>query len=431
MAKIKPFKAIIYNKEKIKDLARVVCPPYDVISPVRQEYFHRLDPYNFIRIILGKDVVGEDKYRRAASYFKDWQKDGILIEDSSPAIYFYSHQYHLKGEKKTRLGFIALLHLDDKNTPTFAHENTRSEAKEDRLKLLKKVKANLSPIFVLFSDRKRIIPRLYQQYIQSKDPFIEVTDDEKNVHQIWRINDPKVLADIQAKILGENTFIADGHHRYEVACALRNEIRKKLGSLPEDSSLNYVLTYFTNIESLGLVVLPIHRLVKLASGFNLEDFIQRLKANFDVEEIKDKVRFFFLLEKAGRSEHVIGMYKNKKYWLVRLKNIKILDKMISDKPKEYRSLDVSILNYLILREILDIPLENKERITFSNNPEEFIREVDRDDSYVAFFLNPVKVNQIISVALTGNRMPAKSTYFYPKVLSGLVINQHTQTQNAQ
>jgi len=431
MAKIKPFKAVIYNKEKVKDLARVVCPPYDVISPSRQEYFHRLDPYNFIHIILGKDVPGEDKYRRAAACFKEWLGKGIFTEDSSPAVYFYSHQYHLKGEKKTRLGFIALLHLGEKNSSTYAHENTRSEAKEDRLKLTRKVKANLSPIFVLFSDRKRIIPRLYEQQIKDKKPFIEITDDDKNVHKIWRIDDPKTLEDIQAKISSENTFIADGHHRYEVACAYRDEIKKKMGSLPEDSSLNYVLTYFTNIESLGLIVLPIHRLVKPASAFSMQDFMQRLKINFGVEEVRDKTRFFFLLEKAGRSEHVIGMYKNRKYWLVRLKNIKTLDKSISDKSKEYRSLDVSILNYLILKDILGIPLEDKEQITFSNDPQDFILEVDRNDNYIAFFLNPVKVNQIISVALAGNKMPAKSTYFYPKVLSGLVINKHTNHLGSQ
>jgi len=175
-------------------------------------------------------------------------------------------------------------------------------------------------------------------------------------------------------------------------------------------------------------VLPIHRLVKLKAGFNMQDFIQRLKVNFDVEEVRDKARFFFLLEKAGRSEHVIGMYKNKKYWLIRLKNIKILDKIISDKPREYRCLDVSILNYLILQDILGISLDNKERVTFSNDPQEFILETDRDDNRIAFFLNPVKVSQIIAVALTGNRMPAKSTYFYPKVLSGLVINKHPELQ---
>ena len=430
MAKIKPFKAISYNKEKIRDLSKVVCPPYDVISPLKQEYLHRLDPHNFIHIIFGKDMPGQDKYRRAAGYFKEWQSDGVFLEDASPAIYFYSHQYYLRGERKTRLGFIALLHLGDKNTSAFAHENTRSAAKEDRLKLIRRLKANLSPIFVLFWDRKRIIPRLYEQRIRDKEPFIEVTSEDKEVHKLWRIDDPAVLADMQAKMAGEDIFIADGHHRYEVACAFRDEMKERMGGLPEDSSFNYVLAYFTNIESLGLVVLPIHRLVKLQFTFKMEDFIARLKANFDVEEVKDKTRFFFLLEKAGRSEHAIGMYKNRKFWLVRLKNVKLLDKMIKDKPKEYRSLDVSILNYLILKEVLGIPLEDKQRISFSSDADEFMREVDRDDANIAFFLNPVKVKQIISVALSGHKMPAKSTYFYPKVLSGLVINKHSEHKGA-
>ena len=157
----------------------------------------------------------------------------------------------------------------------------------------------------------------------------------------------------------ENIFIADGHHRYEVACAYRDEMKMKLGTITGDESFNYILAYFTNVESRGLTILPIHRLVKLNPQQNTQDLKMRLSDYFDVEEIKDKAKFFFLLEKAGESEHVLGMYKDKKYWLLRLKNIKILDKIINDKPREYRPLDVSILNYIVLKKILG--LESKIR----------------------------------------------------------------------
>ena len=424
MTKISPFRAIIYNQEKVKDLSGVVCPPYDIISPPRKDYYHNLNPHNLIHMLLGKDIPGEDKYRRAANYFKDWLKNKILIPDESPAIYFYSQQYNLKGERKTRLGFIARLYLEERNSSIFGHEHTHLEPKEDRLRLLKAVKANLSPIFVLFSDKKRLIQSIYQQHIQSKKPFIDIIDDEKIVHKLWRLDSPAILSSIQTKMSGENIFIADGHHRYEVACAYRDQMRQKVGTVKQDEDFNYTLSYFTNVGSHDLTIFPIHRLVKLDSVMDIKKFLASITDYFDIEEVKDKIRFFFLMEKARTSaEHVLGMYKDKIYWLLRLKNIKILDRVIGDKPAEFRSLDVSILNYIVLKKILKIDLDNKDILTFSPNADELIEKVDNNTLYVALFLNPVKVQQIISVALTGDKMPVKTSYFYPKVLSGLVINK--------
>jgi len=423
MAKIKPFKALIYNQEKIKDLAKVVCPPYDVISPQRQQYFRDLHPNNLIHILLSKDTLQEDKYRAAAGYFKEWVKSGVFVNDEKPGIYFYSQQYSLKGEKKTRLGFIARLYLEERKS-TFGHEHTHLEAKEDRFKLLKKVKANLSPIFVIFPDKKRLIQEVFQKHLKEEKPFIDVTDDEGVRHKVWRLTSPENIAKIEAKIADENIFIADGHHRYEVACAYRDEMKKKLGASTGQESFNYTLAYFTNPNPQGLTILPIHRLVKLPSAIAQEGLKDQLREYFDVEEIKDKTRFFFLMEKGGRGEHLLGMYHKGRYSLLRLKNVKTLDKLLADKPQDYRRLDVCILNSIILKGILGIDAQSKEVLTYSQNAEELIAKADRDERYMAFFLNPVKMEQIISVAMSGNKMPQKSTYFYPKVLSGLVINRH-------
>jgi uncharacterized protein (DUF1015 family) len=424
MTKLKPFQAVIYNHEKVKDISKVTCPPYDVISADKQQYYHDLNPYNFIHILLGKDMPGEDKYQRAASYLKDWLKDKILIKESKPAIYFYSQEYNIKGEKKTRFGFISLLGLGDKDSEVFKHEHTRLEPKEDRLKLMKQVNANLSPIFVVFQDKKRIIQRVYQNYVKSSEPFIQATDDEKTVHRLWRLDAPETIRQMQDSLTQEDIFIADGHHRFEVAGIYRDEMKKRLGDeFTGEESFNYVLSYFTNTDPRGLSILPIHRLLKLENEINLEAFKEQLKEYFDVEEVKDKTRFFFLMEKGGRTEHLLGMYKDKKFWFLRLKNIKTLDRLISDKAKEYRSLDVSILNAIVFKQILGLDAVGKDRLTYSNNSEELIREVDSDRLNLAFFLNPVKIQQIIAVALDGERMPPKSTYFYPKVLSGLVINK--------
>lgn len=420
MAKIKPFKAIIYNQEKVRDISKVICPPYDIISSQKQQYYHDISPYNLIRILLGKDIPGEDKYKNAAGYFKDWLKDKIFIQDEKPAIYFHSQQYNLKGERKVRQGFIGLLSLD---SSIFGHEHTRLEPKEDRLKLLKKVKANLSPIFVLFSDHKRIIPRT-QQHIQDIKPFIDIVDEEKVSHKLWRLDSEEILNRFQDQMKRENIFIADGHHRYEVACLYRDEMKRRLGTVTLEEDFNYIMAYFTNLESHGLTILPIHRLVKLDAKMSVISNLKiALSEYFYVEEVKDRIKFFFLLEKAGYTEHVIGMYKERNYWLLRLKNVKILDKIITDKPSDYKSLDISILNYIILEKILGLDLADKERLTFSHNSSELIGATDSDSSCIAFFLNPVKSEQITSLALKGQKLPAKTTYFYPKVLSGLVINK--------
>jgi len=431
VTKIKPFKAVVYNQEKFKDLSSLVCPPYDVISPLEQQHYHDKNPHNLIRILLGKDIPREDKYRRSREHFRDWLKNKILIQDKTASVYFYSHQYHIKGERKTRLGFISLLHLGDKDQAALGHEHTRLEPKEDRFRLIKQVKANLSPIFVVFLDKKRIIDRIYQKHIQGRPPFVELIDNEKNIHKLWRLDSPDVLEQIEKGMSGEDIFIADGHHRYEVACAYRDKMRQRSrgARITGEENFNYILAYFTNTDPRGLTVLAVHRLLKLDKSLDLAALKLKLKDYFHLEEIKDKARFFFLMEKCGRTEHVLGMYKDKKYVLLRLKNIKILDKLISERPKVYRSLDIAILNTIVLKKILGRDFQDRENIKFSPCVEEFIEEADTDPLTIAFFLNPVKIQQIISVALNGERMPSKSTYFYPKVLSGMVINKFEESNS--
>jgi len=425
MSKIKAFKAVVYNADTIGDFKHVVCPPYDVISSQTQDLLYERSLHNFIHILLAKDSPLDDKYRRAGTIFRSWLKEGVLIQDEHPGIYFYSQEYVIRGEKKTRLGFISLLRLgDDKGSAVFGHENTHSAAKLDRFKLVKQVKANLSPIFIIFLDKKRIIQRIFQKHIPAVAPFIEVKDDEKTVHKLWRLTDPELLKSVESSMNNENMFIADGHHRYEVSCAYRDLMREKLGAqFTGEEDFNFCLAYFTNTDYRGLSILPIHRLLKLDRRMDLNDFMDKSKEYFDIDQIKDRTRFFFLLEKAGCAEHLLGLYLDKKYFLLRLKNVKMLDKLIADKPKEYRTLDVAILNYLVLKNILRLDLNNLKDIKYSPDPCELMEEADRDPLKVLFLLNPVKIQQIINVAISGNKMPPKSTYFYPKVLSGLVVNK--------
>ena len=425
MSKTKAFKAVFYNPQKIGGFQQVVCPPYDVISPQEQDKFLERSKYNFIHILLTKDSPQQNKYLKAGEIFRSWLKEDILIQDTCPAVYFYSQQYVVRGEKKTRLGFISLLRLGDENgSAVFGHENTHTAAKLDRFELVKQVKANLSPIFIIFLDKKRIIQRIFQKQIPAAKTFIEVVDDEKTVHKLWRLSDPDILKSIESSMDKENMFIADGHHRYEVSCAYRDLMREKLGAqFTGEEDFNFCLAYFTNTDYRGLSILPIHRLLKLDTRLDLNDFMAMAKEYFDIDQLKDRTRFFFLMEKAGCTEHLLGLYKDKKYYLLRLKNVKMLDKLIADKPKEYRVLDVAILNYLVFKNILKLDLDDLKGIKYSPDPYELMDDVDSDPLNIAFFLNPVKIQQIINIAMSGNKMPPKSTYFYPKVLSGLVVNK--------
>lgn len=426
MAKIRPFKAVIYNLKKAGELARLTCPPYDVISAEKQVFFHNLNPYNFIKILFGLDVPGENKYERAAARFEQWLKKGILTREENPAIYYYSQEYSIRGEKKVRLGLICLLRLGDDKECALGHEHTRLQPKEDRLRLLKQVKANLSPIFAIFQDHKRIIQRTYNKRVKTFDPFISIVDDEKVAHKLWRLDSPEAISEIEAGFKNEDIFIADGHHRYEVACAYRDEMKQALkDDYTGDEDFNYILAYFTNTDSKGLSIFAIHRLLSLSKDLEIESFLKSAGEYFDIEEIKEKAKFFFMLERGGR-EHLLGMFHKEKFYLMRLRNIKIIDRLLGERNSAYRSLDVAILNHIVLEKILNIDVTGKDSLKYSANHEEFVQEAGKDPKAVAFFLNPVKVEQILQVASSGEKMPAKSTYFYPKVLSGLVINKHEE-----
>ncbi len=424
MAKVSPFRAVLYNQNEIRDLSKVLCPPYDVISPARQKALQESSPYNFIRMELTEDIPGQDKYELAGNRFQEMLKKEILIQDPQPAVYFYRQEYTIKGEKKARVGFLALLKIEEQKSFIFGHERTHSDAKDDRLKLIRRVKANLSPIFVIFGDKKKVISQLLFPAIKNKEPFVNTTDDEKTVHKLWRLDGVELMKKVQERMDNENIFIADGHHRYEVACAWRDEIKRNSQSFSGEESCNYILAYFTYNDPLGLTVLPIHRLVKLDNRPDITALNAKLNEYFSVEEVKDRARFFFLLARAGVAEHVIGMYNSKRHWLLRLRNIKVLDKLMVDKPVEYRNLDTAILNATVLERILNLNLEEKKELTFSADTEELIHAADNDSTLVVFFLNPTKVDQITAIALRGEKMPPKSTYFYPKVISGLVVNKH-------
>jgi uncharacterized protein (DUF1015 family) len=417
MASIKAFQAVYYNPEKIQDFSEVVCPPYDVISKQQQDDFYKVSPYNFIRLELPKEAPkdnnSENRYTRARKTFEEWLKKGILVEDEKPAIYYYKQEYKIRGQKYSRLGFISLMKLDDSGR-VFPHENTHAAAKTDRLTLWSTLKAGLSCIFVCFSDRQKKVETIFTKEVSTTKPLIDVVDQDKVRHTLWRLANPELIGEIQNVLDGQQLFIADGHHRYEVSQEYRRMRLKGKARSTGDEPFNYVMTYFTNMDSPDLQIFPMHRIVK-----KFPTQLDFLEEYFRIDRVRNKEDLLILLARAGQNEHAFGLYDREGIRLLRLKNKSLIDELVQGTSSEYRNLDASILKSLVFDRIGVA----SEDILYTKDMDYATDMVDDRQADAAFVMNPVKIKQLRSIALTGERMPPKTTYFYPKVLSGLTIHK--------
>lgn len=417
MAAIKPFRAVHYNTEKIENLSDVFCPPYDVISKEQQEAYYKQHPANFIRLELGKEIpkdnAKENKYTRAKKTFDEWLKKGVLSQDKTPCIYFYKQDYKYLGQRYTRTGFLATLNLaDNSSVRILPHEHTHAAAKTDRFTLWSALQSNLSPIFVGYSDKSNVIDKMFIKDLASRKPDLEAVDQDKVKHMIWRLDDPAKIQQIMDVIDGQDLFICDGHHRCEVANALRKDALKKAKKVTGQESFQFVMTYFTNLDSKDLQIFPIHRIVK---KFPIS--VHLLEQYFRIDKIKTKNDFLVLLAKAGQNEHAFGLYNREGMFLLRLKNKNLIEKHVKEGSKDYKSLDAAILKALVFDQVGVA----SEDIVYSKDPSEVMSFVDDGQAEAGFLLNAVSIKQLKTIASNDERMPPKTTYFYPKVLSGLTI----------
>ena len=427
MVDVKAFKGVVYNKAEIKDVEKVFAPPYDVITPQAVERYYDNHDYNIVRLILGKEFPADNsrdnKYTRAASFLGEWLGQGVLKQDEEPAIYYYVQDYVERGKKKNRAGFIALMRLEDFGKGSvLPHENTHAKPKQDRLNLLRSVKANLSPIFSLFDDKKEILRKI-STYISSSAPYIDVHDKELTRHRLWSLTDKKMIKMVREAIKGQKVFIADGHHRYETALSFRNEMKKKIGHWTGREPFNYCLMYFTGLNGKGITILPTHRLVKYHLRF--EEALEKIKDSFHIKKVKTKKE---MLKSMGRHvvhDHKFGVYTGKgRYYILTLKNENILEEAVKvERSFNWKRLDVSILHNLLLPAIIPSSKIEEEIISYTEDMDKAIESVDNNTCNVAFLLNPTMIQEVKDIALRGERMPHKSTFFYPKLLSGLVINK--------
>ncbi|MDP3791655.1 MAG: DUF1015 domain-containing protein [Candidatus Omnitrophota bacterium] len=418
MPSIRPFKAIIYNKKKVKDFTKVVAPPYDVIPPAMQSALYKKHENNIVRLILGKikksDDVSSNRYTRAKEFFDAWLNKDILIEDDGEAIYIYSQKYKYDGKIIERIGFISALKLElsDKKA-VLPHENTLQAPKADRLNLMRSVSANLSPVFMLYQDDKDEVGAILKKVMKATKPFIDISIDGIR-NRAWKISRSDAIEKIERFMTDKNVFIADGHHRYETAINYANET----GS--ENSK--YTLAYFCKLDDDSLTILPTHRLIKDIGKLTKNDILEKLNRYFIVEEYPSAKKCISR-PKELRDYHAFGMYMGgKKFYCLKLNKENAARTFMGEGSQDWKSLDVAILHKFIIQNVLDIRDED-DNIEFVKDADEALTLAGKGKFKIAFLLNPTKVSQMKKVAEHGEKMPRKATYFYPKPLSGLVIRK--------
>jgi uncharacterized protein (DUF1015 family) len=439
MARIAPFHGVFYNQTKIKDLSKVVAPPYDVISKEEQEKLYRKSQYNFVRLDLSQE---HESYTAVAQLLQDWEAQAVFQRDQVPAIYFSTHRFTLKGgAAKVRNGFFALTQLEDFSTGTIRpHEKTLDAPKEDRLRLMLACNAQLSPVFALYSEPKQTINRMLMVEIEGVPPFIEVKQESGDECRLWRINNPSLIQKVQQEMNDQPLLIADGHHRYEATLNYRNEMRDKHGQWTGREAFNYIMTYLANMKDENLVILPTHRLVR---GYTPQPFLQleeNLQKFFYLEQYpktaEGKVWFLKALKNGAKKQRLIGasFKRDPRYLILRLKNKRIMQRLAKDLSAPLRELDVTTLHLLILEHIMGLAPEQQvsgETIRYSQDEETVLQALEKEDYQAAFVLNPPKAEEILKIVEAGETMPQKSTYFYPKLISGLIVNKIDPNEEIQ
>lgn len=445
---ILPFLGVLYNKSKIKNYGLVLTQPYDKITPEMQDIYYKRHPYNLVRITKGKDLKSDDehnnKYSRAGETIEEWLSKKILVHDTKRAIYAYHQEYYspIKGvsskQLQVRKGFIALMRLKDFGRGVHPHERTLLKPKQDRLNQMRATGGSTGQIFMLYSDPKLTINSALNKITAKKEPDVELKDDYGVINKLWKVTDSRIIKIVQNTMKNKDVFIADGHHRYETALNYRNEMRALgLKCIGNESYENRMMT-FINMDDNGLTVLPTHRLIFGLKNFSSNSFLKKISQYFWLNEYpcrfpkEEKLARTDLIEDlrmTGQTAHAFGLVVNgiKKYYMLTLKDDKMIEKIITEKRSSiWKRLDVTILHSLILEKLLNITKEqvaNEEKVNYIRSEDEAIEKVQRGKYQMAFILNPTKIEEVKNVSIHNERMPQKSTDFYPKLLSGVVISR--------
>lgn len=422
MAKVFPFHGYRYNQNKITDLEKVVTQPYDRINSELQAKYYQESPYNIVRLILGKE---EDRYLSAAQNLEEWLEEKILLKDQEAGFYLYTQEYEVAGEKFIRKGLVALGKLGS-GEKVKEHENTMEGPKADRLNLLRAAEANFGHIFMLYSDQENKVNKLLEKAVKNELLF-EVKDQDGNLHKGWQLTDPELIKKIQAEMKTKNLYIADGHHRYQTALNFKKECEEKGWTAEGVESFNHRLMTLVNMDDPGLQILATHRLLFGIKDFNLNSFLKKAAVDFKIKEYKTKEEMYADLD--AQNEKKVFAFKSNSdavYRIFEFKNEKSLENIKKSFSKEYKELDVSILHNIILDKYLGIDekkLADETNLEYIRNRDQALEKLKEEKYQAAFILNSTSVKEVKTIADKGEKMPQKSTDFYPKLLTGLIINK--------
>lgn len=428
MARLHPFRGIRYNMQAVGDIASVTCPPYDVISQAEAVQLQARSPFNAVQIDLPRySATGDKQYHEAAIKFRSWLKANILKVESAPSLYAYRQTYRVpySGEYRQLFGLVGALELTPlSERKVLPHEHTFTKPKTDRLNLMRATQANLSPVYSFYSDPQQRIESAWHKYLHST-PVVSVTDSDGNLHELWPVtnaNDIQVAVDVLFEV---KVFIADGHHRYATALNYQQEMISAEGFQPE-AGWNTVMMMLVNLDNEGMTILPTHRVICGLPQLEATTLFHALQADFIISratvspnEINDQVQRLV----PGTMALYLG---DNCLWILKQRNTqKLAQKLPVDKSPAWKGLDVAILHHLILAKVMGISqesIDSQETIRYTRDAAEACAMVDTKIGAVAFLLPAPRVADVRDVALAGDVMPQKTTYFYPKLLTGLVFS---------
>ena len=435
MPQIEAFRGLRYDLGHVGSLSDVIAPPYDVIGPELQNELYQRHPANVVRLILNREEPGDDekdvRYKRASRFLKNWRAEGILQADPDPAVYVYHQVFSYGGQEFTRRGFMARVKLERFGEGTiYPHEETHAAAKADRLRLITACRANLSQIFGIYPDADNEAQSLLEATVSGVAP-LEATDHLGIVHRLWPVSDVQVISQLAAAMGPKPMFVADGHHRYETACNYRDQLAAE-DDLPPQHPANYVMTMCVGMNDPGMIVLPTHRLFRGLPAMTAAELIAKLDGSFETQDAGEGPAQAHTIWESielddDQRELAFFTTKDQRWTRVRLnqQGMRRMAEIANDHSSDWQGLGVSILHRLAIETLLDG--KNLPKPKYVHLVDELVAaletgETDATPFPLAALVMPATLHHIRQISEHGERMPAKSTYFFPKLLSGLVVN---------
>jgi uncharacterized protein (DUF1015 family) len=431
MADIRAFRAFRYDLGRVGALRDVVAPPYDVIDPTLQQALYDRGPYNIVRLILNReqptDTESNNRYTRSARTMKDWIQDGVLAQDSARSLYVCHQEFEIEGRKHLRRGFLARVRLEKYGEGRiFPHEETQSGPKADRLKLFHATGMNLCPIFGLYPDDDNLVQNQLDQAIHRALP-LEATDHLGVISRLWPVTDQRIVSSVIGWMGPKPVFIADGHHRYETGLRYRDDLLAAGETLDADAPPNFILMMLTGMSDPGLVILPTHRLVSGIPSLTADRMRALLEPHFTVEMVgtgEAAARETWELMEADGGQDLLGICSasDGAWQLARFRAPERMADLAPDHSDAWRELGVSVLHVLVLGTLLPQALGVQPQCRYVHLLRQVTEAIQTKTCQLGVLVPPASMSYVEQIAGTLEKMPSKSTYFYPKLLSGLVLN---------